>query len=547
MIKKPITSIRVVRKVSPPPKVAQKVDLKRIIKKIPDDMKKGLTPILVGKLQAVSKPVESKSISTLVPIKLPKNQTLNDVEGLKLWLDAAQFKGMNNQGVNKWKNNALNSTIFLENTSNNKKTLPRVIENGLNGLPILDFKPEQNMELNKNFRSNDYTLIFLARQVGKKNRRFINGNANRTFGYWSGAKNQLYVEGWVSVPGLPSSNNNWDLYTIRRTNGYTLMSRFGEKVVKPVRAGSSFDGLYINTGGCCGGESSDGQVAEIALWNRNLTNSEVEKVEGYMAWKWGLQNDLDESHVYLENPSKYNIGLVPIKRKQYPNQKLNLISDLRIWFDASKMDSIKPISEVESFANTKKSYSLINDGPLNTKPMVKQKVLNKLSVLQFTKNQNMKLNRSLIANEFTLVFLTRQTGGKNGRFITGNENRFFGYWNGAKDQLHLNNWLTPAGNPKSNTKWDIYVVFRKDDGKTYMTRNGNTSMIAKGGVASNFDGLFLNSSETSDAQFAELALWKRALTKQEIQKVEGYLAWKWGLNAELPFDHPFAFKKTDFN
>jgi hypothetical protein len=53
--------------------------------------------------------------------------------------------------------------------------------------------------------------------------------------------------------------------------------------------------------------------------------------------------------------------------------------------------------------------------------------------------------------------------------------------------------------------------------------------------------------ESSDGEFAEMAFWKRALTKKEIQKVEGYLAWKWGLNSELPFDHPHAFKKSEFN
>jgi hypothetical protein len=34
--------------------------------------------------------------------------------------------------------------------------------------------------------------------------------------------------------------------------------------------------------------------------------------------------------------------------------------------------------------------------------------------------------------------------------------------------------------------------------------------------------------------------YQRALTTIERQELEGYLAWKWGLQTSLPSTHPFA-------
>ena len=40
--------------------------------------------------------------------------------------------------------------------------------------------------------------------------------------------------------------------------------------------------------------------------------------------------------------------------------------------------------------------------------------------------------------------------------------------------------------------------------------------------------------------FCEWIAYKRALTVSESARIEGYLAWKWGLQEQLPYDHPYA-------
>ena len=38
---------------------------------------------------------------------------------------------------------------------------------------------------------------------------------------------------------------------------------------------------------------------------------------------------------------------------------------------------------------------------------------------------------------------------------------------------------------------------------------------------------------------SEIILYQSQLTKDQYQQVEGYLAWKWGLQTSLPTNHPY--------
>ena len=40
----------------------------------------------------------------------------------------------------------------------------------------------------------------------------------------------------------------------------------------------------------------DGDYAELLIYNRALSDAEIQKIEGYLAHKWGLTGNLDASH-----------------------------------------------------------------------------------------------------------------------------------------------------------------------------------------------------------------------------------------------------------
>jgi hypothetical protein len=48
------------------------------------------------------------------------------------------------------------------------------------------------------------------------------------------------------------------------------------------------------------------------------------------------------------------------------------------------------------------------------------------------------------------------------------------------------------------------------------------------------------SSEYMQGDLAEIVLYSGSLSDSDVARVEGYLAWRWGLQAQLPYDHPYA-------
>jgi hypothetical protein len=54
--------------------------------------------------------------------------------------------------------------------------------------------------------------------------------------------------------------------------------------------------------------------------------------------------------------------------------------------------------------------------------------------------------------------------------------------------------------------------------------SGRTNITAAGGTS----------------QFGEFMIFNKALSALERQQIEGYLAWKWGLQANLPATHAYS-------
>ena len=154
---------------------------------------------------------------------------------------------------------------------------------------------------------------------------YILGNGNRLYGYWGGGKNRLYNEGWLDANAPLGSNDEWDLYVIRKNNGRNKFSRNGTLLVEN-DGGATFDGLFINTGGCCGGETSNAQIAEVILMNNSLSDADTVNLETYLATKWGLRSALSTSHpAYIAPPPNME---APING--FP------VNNVQVWLDASK-------------------------------------------------------------------------------------------------------------------------------------------------------------------------------------------------------------------
>lgn len=100
-------------------------------------------------------------------------------------------------------------------------------------------------------------------------------------------------------------------------------------------------------------------------------------------------------------------------------------------------------------------------------------------------------------------------------------------------------WLSPhisVWSQDSNTRNLTYIV----NGES-LTVSGNPTA-----AQSSFAGLAVGRMTRSDfpqyfgGHVGEILIYDRELTTAQRQNLEGYLAWRWGLQATLPYDHPYA-------
>ena len=101
----------------------------------------------------------------------------------------------------------------------------------------------------------------------------------------------------------------------------------------------------------------------------------------------------------------------------------------------------------------------------------------------------------------------------------------------------------------SNSGLTDIVVFKLNPGGTNYSRLNGTDITLKPNVpitnintSSALSYTLNGSAYNSGIQYAELIVFSGAVSQTLAYKIEGYLAWKWGLQAALPVTHPYSIQ-----
>lgn len=127
-----------------------------------------------------------------------------------------------------------------------------------------------------------YTLFHVTRYNGSNRNRIVTGLGNNWLsGHWSQESGVAYHEGWVTINSTRDAfQDNWlintDQISLYRGNGLEYGSSGGTASTR----------LSVNAGQYS--EYSDWQCAEIIVYNRTLSSTEYQQVEGYLDRKYGL-------------------------------------------------------------------------------------------------------------------------------------------------------------------------------------------------------------------------------------------------------------------
>ena len=186
---------------------------------------------------------------------------------------------------------------------------PRFLNSALKGKPIISFDGDDLIWTTHDFGhllDTGYTMISIARYTGARNQRVISSRTrNFLFGYHGALTGRWHAEGWISTAGPLDSD--WHLHfgvIDKRNNPQATLWRDGEVLVTNSRGSgnSNFDPGQLQFGGYrTNQEMSACEIAEVILFDRMLNQSEQVQMEGYLAHKWNLQDDiLPDSHPHLE-------------------------------------------------------------------------------------------------------------------------------------------------------------------------------------------------------------------------------------------------------
>jgi len=351
--------------------------------------------------------------------------------------------------------------------------------------------------------------------------------------------------------------------------------------------------LYLGTRGD-GVTNFNGNYYEVIVFNAPLSLSQRQKVEGYLAWKWGIQAQLPSGHPYLSaSPSGTSAPAPAPPMYQKPSAP-----GLQLWLDAKDPlgNGTTPANAAHLTTWADKSGNGYNGSVPSSNqyhPTCDPFVTYDASNSSMNMSKGTLLNSSIppgtFSNAFNMFMVYKRTGWGSSGVIASRcsstiavnwPNPLIIYQYPTGTSLNITEVNEPLGITKLTSGFASYnlipssntLMVNIDMGQVANSVNvlsngnlldtGNYYLYENGAYASYMDPTDLGDMVTiggrgdaynyGDINVNEVMLFNTELTDLQRQEVEGYLAWKWGLQAELPTTHPYflsypTFNPSDFN
>jgi hypothetical protein len=323
--------------------------------------------------------------------------------------------------------------------------------------------------------------------------------------------------------------------------------------------GDTFDLPNIGRYTSSGIEAQDarfvGDLQEIIVYNSTLTTGMRQAVEGYLAWKWFLQSNLPNVHPYYTIGPTCNaayIGTPPT----FTLASIQAFPNLLTHFDFSRLTGGSGAAVTNfpaTFSASGKSFSMQGSALVATSVLSNLVSPTSNTTLNFTTSHSLQMEPrgTNYQNAFTIIALQRIVPGTNRTFMQGDANGsgtgfFLGYYNGGKRQWYKNFWIMGQGgpggsNPQVDGVWDL-DVFIGDSALNYTFRQWGSNYQTYSGGGQGYQGISLNVGYNwgnSTAQMQELFVFNCNISSNNYIQIEGYLAWKYGLQSNLVMGHPY--------
>lgn len=236
---------------------------------------------------------------------------------------SAAFSPANFPNLTLWLDGSLASSVILSGanvtawndrsgSNNNLSNVGTVTTSNLNGSNVINFGTSR-MATAATFPWRTKFAQFYVGRIATAN------SGGMLISHWSNAGYVSYDytannalmsvngTGFTDAAGTPAiSANTWFIWTIGYNNGTTATpyalngTTRTTNTVAPTADTTPIATLYLNGNG--NNQFDTSLMAEFIHYNNTLTLAQAQQIEGYLAWKWGIQSVLPANHPYKNAP-----------------------------------------------------------------------------------------------------------------------------------------------------------------------------------------------------------------------------------------------------
>ena len=452
-----------------------------------------------------------------------------DITGCQLWLDASDATTITGTtSVSAWKDKSGNGA----NATNTGTT---ITISTLNGLPAINYDGSSYLTAPITSGVADPFSIFMifsqAAYGAPVYSTSTSTDGNALFLNYGGTTDLLEGNGsWISKNPSTIGNNQTYLLSIVSTsvNGGTITLYVnGASYLSGTTIGAfTWTSFLIGKRSIPGySETLSGKFGEIMVFKSALSSSQRQQVESYLAWKWGLISPLAPGHPGKTLPA-FSTVFSP-----------KSISGISLWLDAADQQSITlSTSTVTTWADKSGNGYNATGGVSPTYSS---------NGVQFNGSSYLTTSAPAGNNSATYFIVFKPSSIGFTVLLGGNVVSTATLFVGSSTSFVLGDWNSNVATfTTSFSAGTTYIASGMASGGV-LSVSINAGTMATGSRTFSGSGTFTIGAGYTDnrAKYSgainEVIVFNSALSVSDRQKVEGYLASKWGVQANLPSTHGF--------
>ena len=363
--------------------------------------------------------------------------------------------------------------------------------------------------------------------------------------YWSGVS--------ANVMGTGGGFNNYSVGTFGNVVGDSRNMIVSTSFSTP---SSSFT-LRVGSGDGYPTNSWLGHIYEVIVFNVALSTAQRKQMEGYLTQKWGLRSYLPSTHpgqtgiIYptiarpLATPLLYQSTFLPTQ-----------ISGCVLWLDGTDpLGTGTPPSNGTSISTWYDKSGNGNNGTSGTAPSFNSSGINTKGVVSFNGSTAYLNSQDLYSNRsFSIFMIIRRqgsipgfTGLLSGSSASPNQDMTFAFRNNTDitlgfyyNDLDYVSFPDYTGNTSTEPAYLVEGTYTPGARVLYL----NGTQVASDANSTNLGSdpganIGGNSGQRFNGFIGDIVILNGIPNSTSRQQIEGYLAWKWGIQSSLPGDHAY--------